>query len=116
MTANKPDPLDKYFQAARSTAPEPSQALLSLIETDALREVEANAPAYQNDSRIRYFDVFRSIGGWPVWSGIATASLVGLWVGASGAPGLDPLELVDAYRLDAYALYDEYGDFALVAE
>ena len=115
MTMKKSDPIEPFFEAARNDAPKPSKELLSRIAADALRETKTNAATHRNESRLGFLDIIRSIGGWPVWSGIATASLVGLWVGANGVP-IDPLELVGAYSLDADALYDEYGDFAWVAE
>lgn len=73
--------LETYFDAARRTAPAPSEAMLARVLADA-ETVRTAAQARRPGTarRARFRDL---LGGWPAMAGLATATLAGLWIGAA---------------------------------
>lgn len=92
MTNEKEFGLDAYFEAGRAVAVTPSAELLDRIMQDAETEMpepegvttKAIAPKQGLFSSLR-----EAIGGWPVLAGVATAGIVGVWIGFSQPVGLD---------------------------
>ncbi|TCP21411.1 dihydroorotate dehydrogenase [Rhodovulum adriaticum] len=91
--------LDSLFEAARVSAPDPSAALLARIMDDAMAQAGARAvpdpaPAPQRrpggSVRRRLLAcVLAGLGGWPSMAGLATAGVVGIWIGYADPVGLD---------------------------
>ena len=105
------DALDALFAQARVTPPRPSDDLQARIVADALAAQAAFAEpvAAPVPERVGILQRFAAtFGGWPALSGMATACVLGVWIGA--AP---PAFLPDAAQyLDAGAqevdVFDSY--------
>ncbi|MEQ9261042.1 MAG: hypothetical protein RIG84_18295 [Roseovarius sp.] len=79
--------LAPFFDALRPEAAAPSEALMARVLADAAREQAATGaderrpvarPATPPARRLLGW-----IGGWPVLSGLATATLAGIWIGVN---------------------------------
>jgi len=87
--------LKAHFEAARSHAARPSEALLARVLADAMQiqEEQAETPAPQGRAPAHeagfWRQVFQGLGGWPALTGLATATVVGIWIGASPPSGLE---------------------------
>lgn len=88
-TERKDDDLEALFAEARATAPQPSAALLARVAADAY----AAQPVGRADARpirpaggvLRRW--FAGLGGGPVWAGLASIAVAGVWLGfAQPAP------------------------------
>jgi hypothetical protein len=87
-TPDKPDTdplLDDHFAAARAKSPAPDDAFLARLEADA-RQMQPAPPRPTASGRLR--QLVEVLGGWPAMGGLATASLVGLWIGVASPLGL----------------------------
>ncbi len=81
------DGLEAFFEAGRADVLVPSADLLGRIVTDAEAQI---TPAETPVTRPRMFaGLIEAIGGWPTLAGMATAGVVGVWVGFSQPAGLD---------------------------
>ena len=82
MTNPNDDMLDDLFAQARGAAPAPSDALMARVIADA--EAAQPRPVAVSVARpgfvARILDV---IGGWPAVSGLAMATVAGVWVGVA---------------------------------
>ena len=82
MTNPNDDMLDDLFAQARDVAPVPSDALMARVMADAdaaqLRAVAVPVAAPGVIARI-----LDAIGGWPAVSGLAMATVAGIWVGVA---------------------------------
>ena len=80
MTNPNDDMLDGLFAQARKSAPEPSDALIARVLADAAAQ---HAPALLKPvARPTLFArLLDSIGGWPAVSGLAAATVAGVWIG-----------------------------------
>ncbi|MRH19502.1 dihydroorotate dehydrogenase [Rhodovulum strictum] len=85
--------LEALFSAARTDRPEPSAALLARVMADAMAEAEARAapaPAPRaRPTRGGLARILGLIGGWPAMGGLATAGLMGVWIGYAAPGGFD---------------------------
>jgi hypothetical protein len=81
MTDPNDKMLDDLFAEARGVASEPSDALTARVLADA---AEARAPSPisvpQPNLWSRFMD---AIGGWPAVSGLAAATVAGIWIGVA---------------------------------
>ena len=106
MTAEKDrstdEALEAFFEALRDTTEEASPVLLARVLADAYEEQDAQAaraaagsvakaPAAPRRDRLR--GLLDAIGGWPAAAGLATATLVGVWIGYNPPAALDSLTL-----------------------
>lgn len=96
--------LETFFQAARDTAPEPSDDLMARIMADA--DVVADGwerpiEAPKGGGFLR--GLLDAVGGWPAMSGIVTAGFVGVMVGVSPPALLS--DITDGYL---YGTSDAY--------
>jgi hypothetical protein len=88
------DGLERFFAAARSRMPEPSEALMARVLADAeaamVRRPDAVAvrPVARGGA---IGGLLSAIGGWAGLSGLATATAAGLWIGVAGLA--DPVTL-----------------------
>lgn len=82
MTDPNDDMLDDLFAQARAVTPTPSQALVArvLADADAAQRAEPAPVTPQQGLLARMFD---AIGGWPAVSGLAAATVAGIWVGVA---------------------------------
>lgn len=71
--------LDAFFAAGRAAAPEPSADLMARILADA--ETALPRAATPAPRRNRSAGLLSLLGGWRGFSGLATATLAGLWIG-----------------------------------
>jgi hypothetical protein len=86
--------IEALFAAARAHPAEPSAALLARVMEDAM--IEASACALPDRAPVRHAArrgvlaaLVAAIGGWPAMGGLATAGLVGVWIGYAAPAGLD---------------------------
>jgi hypothetical protein len=80
--------LEGFFAAARSHAPEPSEALVARVLADAeaamVRKPMA-APVVRPAARDGAIGaILSAIGGWSGLGGLATATAAGIWIGVAG--------------------------------
>ncbi|WP_247227695.1 hypothetical protein [Yoonia sp. F2084L] len=82
MTNPNDDMLDDLFAQARGVDPTPSNDLMTRVLTDA--DAVQPKPVVRPDTRpgfwVRLVD---AVGGWPAVSGLAAATIAGLWVGVA---------------------------------
>lgn len=79
------DGLEAFFDAARKTAPAPDTAFMARILEDAL-SVQAEAAAITPPAAKRggiISQILRGIGGWPALTGLAAATVAGVWIGVN---------------------------------
>lgn len=92
---NSPDPndfdatLDAYFQSARGGVPEVDadfmQRVMDQIPTPPSSIITpSDADTGAGASRSWWKQIFAEIGGWPTVTGLATAGIVGVWIGLTG--------------------------------
>ena len=80
--------LDDVFRAARAAPLEPSPELLGRVLQDAEAvEVARNQAGSPRAYRLR--ELFRALGGWPAMTGLAAATVAGIWIGLSPPAGLE---------------------------
>lgn len=122
--------LEAFFVAARAAAPEPSAAFLArvlaeaeAVQAQAMRQADpAPAPARQNTWR----GILAALGGWGGASGLATATVAGLWLGFTGAQGTDAsagtltgrlagLLVTEDQPIDSLELIPDFDSFALAS-
>lgn len=95
----KPDlELEAFFEAERNAAPEAEADLLARVLADAYAEQDAIAPTAparpafrQNGGWMR--GLYDALGGWPAMAGLATAAVVGVWIGFNPPSALDGISL-----------------------
>ncbi len=82
MTNPNDDMLDDLFATARAAAPAPSDDLMARVLADAaaVQPQPATTTAAVPGLWSRMLD---AIGGWPAVSGLAAATVAGIWVGVA---------------------------------
>jgi hypothetical protein len=90
MTNPNDDMLDDLFAQARETAPAPSDDLMARVLADAgMAQPVAGAPdVVRPGLGARLLDM---IGGWPAVSGLAAATVAGIWVGVAPPSSVEDL-------------------------
>lgn len=76
------DGLEAYFSAARANAPAPSATLLERIAQEALA-VQSPEPVPVAPRPGWLSQLWQSLGGWPAFGGLATATVAGVWIGVN---------------------------------
>lgn len=76
--------LDDIFGAARDAAPDMPPALMDRILQDAERMQQAPAPVAAPKAPRGWRRLVQEFGGWPSLTGLAAATLAGVWIGYSG--------------------------------
>jgi len=108
--------LRAHFEAGRNHRPEPSDALLARVLDDAT-QVQAAQAAEATSSGAEtareagmWRQVLHGLGGWPALTGLATATVAGIWIGLSPASGidayLDPGDPAYVVDLDPWQTFD----------
>lgn len=105
MTENSrhDDLLERHFEAARALPPEISDDFLAQVEAQALAEQPPGRSTPPVGAQL-----LSALGGWPAAAGLAAASAAGLWLGLTGATGLETLwggDLVQ-FQLDPLSAFD----------
>ena len=83
------DPLlEDYFKSARAAAPLPDAAFLQSV-MDQIPQGNAVDTGVPRADRVPdvvpwWRQIFAELGGWPTLTGLATAGIVGVWVGLTG--------------------------------
>ncbi|MFV2033954.1 MAG: hypothetical protein ACC631_02360, partial [Halocynthiibacter sp.] len=91
--AEKMDPaaeLEALFDIARRSAAEPSKELLAQVYETAVitqNQPEPSATRVRRKNRV-LAALSGAVGGWPAVAGMASAVLVGVWIGISPPDGL----------------------------
>lgn len=98
MTDGRDDDLDleRFFRAARASAPEPSEAFLTRLAAQGAAEqariVPRALPLRAQKRRGIMAALAAALGGWAALGGmaggLATATVAGLWIGLAGTPTL----------------------------
>ena len=109
--------LGAYFGAGRKTAKMPSGDLIARVLADAeAQQPKASTPASAAQTGL-FATLWSAIGGWPTLAGMATAMLVGVWIGISPPAGLEQIATgvlggdEDAYLVDLLPAFgDEFGE------
>lgn len=89
MTNDKDMNLDVYFEAGRAQGAVPSADLLGRIMADADAQMAQTQPPEARPRQGAFASLLAAIGGWPTLAGMATAGVVGVWIGFSQPVGLD---------------------------
>ncbi|MFZ9018579.1 MAG: hypothetical protein ACO2ZX_00190 [Paracoccaceae bacterium] len=84
--------LDVFFTAAKRLAPRPSEDLQARILMEATRAQQRPAP---KPARVSVFEMLKDfvadLGGAPATAGLATAALVGAYIGFSAPEWPEPM-------------------------
>lgn len=95
--------LEAFFKAARVETAAPSDALMAAILDDAaMQQARADVTSVPSpdilsvlgeDRRAGGFwaDLRASVGGWPALAGMATATIVGVWIGFAAPTRLEAI-------------------------
>ncbi|AXI45909.1 hypothetical protein C1J03_07655 [Sulfitobacter sp. SK012] len=100
--------LEALFEDARANAPAMRDGFMAQLETQAIAAQPAARGSLWNS-------VLLGLGGMAGLSGIATAAVVGFWIGVAPPEGLpDPttlleIELGDEPELDGFGWYSDEG-------
>ena len=112
MTDKDPqkDPLEGFFDAARATAPQPSEDLMARVLADANALQPQAAPLASVVKRPGWLS---ALGGWPALAGLATATVAGVVIGVT-----DPTSVGDIafYSFDDAYDFSTFGGFELGLE
>ncbi len=82
--------LEDFFMAERNTAPALSDILLARIIADAQSQLDTVQPEPAIEETGFFQRLLDGIGGWPSMAGLATASIVGVWIGYVQPPAVEP--------------------------
>lgn len=109
--------LEAFFAAGRSAEAEPSGAFLArVLEQAGAVQAEWTAPAPSRQGI--WAGLLSALGGWGGASGLATATLAGVWLGFAGVQGSGTLTAFLAAPEEAaitLELIPEFDSFALAA-
>lgn len=82
--------LEDFFMTERNAAPDPSDMLLARIMADAQSQIDKAQPEPSIEETGFFQKLLDGIGGWPSMAGLATASIVGVWIGYVQPPAVEP--------------------------
>ena len=89
--STKPDPndpqaqLDQYFKSARDLVPQPDADFMQrVLDQIPIPQTGLNTADDPVPHRPWWQQIFSEIGGWPTITGLATAGIVGIWIGMTG--------------------------------
>lgn len=90
MTNPNDDMLDEFFAQARETTSAPSDDLTARVLADAAA-VQPATPATEMAQYGFWARALDMIGGWPAVSGLAAATVAGIWVGVAPPSSVEDL-------------------------
>ena len=84
--------LEAYFEAARAETAAPSTELMARVLSDAHAVQDGLMPSPDKGmARLAGLRrAFRAVGGWPAMAGLASATVAGVWIGATQPDALTP--------------------------
>ena len=88
MINRNDDFLDDIFAEARAVTPDPHEDLVARVLADAVLPPRSQQTEPRETLWTRFLD---SIGGWPAASGLAAATLVGVWIGVAPPSSVEEL-------------------------
>jgi len=92
MTNPNDDMLEDILAQARGLTPTPSRDLMARVMADADALQPAPAPAAVSAGRLGIWArMMDAIGGWPAVSGLAAATIAGIWVGVAPPSSVEDL-------------------------
>jgi hypothetical protein len=102
--------LDLFFDAARRSRPDPSEALMARVLADALDTQGQQMRVVRAARRPTplWMQLRDALGGWPALGGLAAAGVAGLFIGFSAPAGMGDLTVTllgqsaetDSYLVD----------------
>lgn len=114
MTDQRDDMLDDIFAQARAQTPQPSDALMARVLAGAAPDVASARARSRPGLWARLSD---TLGGWPAISGLAAATVAGVWIGIAPPDSVENLaasvigDAVTVPLFSADAVFD-VGDLA----
>jgi hypothetical protein len=106
MTNPNEDRLDDLFAQARGQGAQPSHALMARVLADA-DDVQAAMRSKQAAAPIGLWTrILDALGGWPAVSGLAAATVAGIWIGVAPPTSVQDLTaslLGDEVSVDLFA-------------
>ena len=114
MTRPNNDMLDDLFAQARADTPGPSDDLMArvLADADAVQDGFA-APIPAPEQKGLWARMVETVGGWPAVSGLAAATVAGVWIGV--APPASITEVTASLLGEEYAVPLVPGDLGFDA-
>ncbi|PRY24911.1 hypothetical protein CLV78_10284 [Aliiruegeria haliotis] len=89
--------LETFFKAARDVDGDPSADLMARVLADAYEEQPAPGPAVTAPAKAPrrgwLSGAIEAMGGWPAMTGLAAATMAGVWIGYSPPLALETLSL-----------------------
>ncbi|MDG2453037.1 MAG: hypothetical protein P8M63_09395 [Paracoccaceae bacterium] len=82
--------LDALFAEAAAEVPVPSDALTARILADAQSQLPQAAPQ-SNIAEPFWASLFQGLGGWPTISGLAAATVAGVYIGVAPTAALEAI-------------------------
>ncbi|MCV6824977.1 MULTISPECIES: hypothetical protein [Halocynthiibacter] len=115
-TPEKPIDLDGFFAAEKQAVNEPSTDFMARVLRDAEDIQDAFAPQAPSPKPKPIWEaLIGAIGGWRSVAGLATATIVGVWIGVSPPESLDGLaSFVWSEDAVSYAEYLPNYDYTLL--
>jgi len=83
MTHPNDDMIDDLLAQARGADPAPSDALMARVLADAAAVQAASAQPEPVPVQSLWDRAMDAIGGWPALSGLAAATVAGVWIGVA---------------------------------
>lgn len=113
MTHRNDDMLDELFAQARADHVTPPDDLVARVLADAASVQAGRAAAEPPVRQGLWARTLDTIGGWPAVGGLATAGLVGLWIGVAPPDAVE--DFAAPYLGDAVHVNILSADWDLVA-
>ena len=104
--------LNAYFDAERAAGVTPSADFLGRVLQDAKVVQKLPAISVTAPQQGLFANLVAAIGGWPTLAGMATAGIVGIWLGFSQPAGIDRVAEQIWGASDAGYLVDLAPEFA----
>ena len=104
--------LERFFDAARATAPVPDPDWLARLQAEALELQPQRRAAAPRAVPSLWVQLRQVLGGWPGIAGLASVAVAGLWLGAVPPQALGDAVSTVLYGADSLSL-DPLGGFDL---
>jgi hypothetical protein len=104
------DPLDLFFQAARTDSPAVSDTFAARVLADAARHMP-RVVLPKSAHKSTWAGFVDMLGGWPSVAGLASVAVAGIWIGVVGTDTLASYVTDPAYTLgDMMPGFDAIGE------
>lgn len=88
------DELDAVFSAARGEPIALSDTAMDQVMAAAIAELEDDTKQVSVKPVSWWRELVQTLGGWPAMGGLATAAMVGVWIGVSPPTALEGMTTV----------------------